>query len=120
MGSIEELGGRRALVLDDVGEVVDGRAFRDTVMEALVDGATLLVVPAARLDPAFFDLRSGVAGDLLQVSVVYGMPLAIVGPMPEAAASSGAFAALVRESNAGSQHWFVADLDALRERIGRP
>ena len=119
MGSVDELAGRTALVLDAGGDALDGRSFRDAVMEALSEGASLLVVPAARLDPAFFDLRSGVAGDLLQVSVVYGMPLAVVGALPEPALSSGAFAALVRESNAGSQHWFVPDLDALRARIER-
>ena len=119
MGSIEDVAGRTAYVLAADGDTVDGRSFRDAVMEALVASATLLVVPAGRLDPAFFDLRSGLAGDLLQVSVVYGMPIAIVGALPEPAASSGAFAALVRESNAGSQHSFVPDREALLARIAR-
>ena len=40
-------------------------------------------------------------------SANYRIRLAIVGELPEPAASSTAFAALVRESNAGTQHWFV-------------
>ena len=66
---------------------------------------------------AFFDLRTGVAGDILQVSATYRTRLAIVGELPEPARSSAAFAALIRESNAGTHQWFVASLDALRERL---
>jgi hypothetical protein len=77
----------------------------------------MVAIPVARLEPAFFDLRSGVAGDLLQASVVYRMPLAVIGALPEPAASSQAFAALVRESNAGSRHWFLPSLDALAARL---
>ena len=47
----------------------------------------------------------------------YRMRLAIVGDLPEPAASSDAFAASCA-SHAGTTHWFVASLDALRERLG--
>ena len=93
------IGRETAYVLDADGEPVDARRFRDLLVDAHAAGATILVVPVARFDAAFFDLRSGVAGDLLQASVVYGMPMAIVGALPDPAASSVAFNALVRESN---------------------
>ena len=118
MSRVESWGGTRVLVVEPDGAVIGGREARDLVAEAFVEGATMVAIPAGRLEPAFFDLRSGVAGDLLQVSATYRTRLAIVGELPEPAASSTAFAALVRESNAGTHHWFVASLDALRERLG--
>ena len=119
MGVPEDLAGVAAHVVGEAGLPVGGRAFRNLVLEAHGAGASLLVIPAGRLVPAFFDLRTGVAGDILQASVVYSTPLAVLGPVPEPAASSCAFAALVRESNAGSQHWFVPTREALEERIRR-
>jgi hypothetical protein len=115
--AIEAWGGTTLLVADEAGPELDGRGILDLVGEAFMAGATMVAVPAARLQPAFFDLRSGVAGDVLQVSSTYQVRLAIVGELPEPASSSAAFAALVRESNAGRQHWFLPSVDALRTRL---
>jgi hypothetical protein len=115
--SLEAWGGRAVFVAPADDSPIGGREARDLLSEASVAGAGMVAIPAARLEPAFFDLRSGVAGDILQVSATYQMPLAIVGEVPEPAASSGAFSALVRESNAGSQHWFVGSLEELRGRL---
>jgi hypothetical protein len=115
--AVERWGDRTVLVLESQGPAVDGRAFRDLLADAFSAGATLAVIPMERLEPAFFDLRSGVAGDLLQVSVTYRLPVAIVGDLPEPAASSRAFASLVAESNAGRQHWFLASVAAARLRV---
>jgi hypothetical protein len=117
MSRLERWGGTGVLVVEVADAVVDGRGVRDLGAEAYGAGASMLALPVDRLEPAFFDLRSGVAGDILQASVTYRFRLAIVGDLPEPAASSNAFAALVRESNAGSQHWFVDSLDALRARL---
>jgi hypothetical protein len=118
MSKVESWGGAGVLVVEPEGVVIGGRAARDLVAEAFGMGATMVAIPVGRLEPAFFDLRSGVAGDILQVSATYRIRLAIVGELPEPAASSNSFAALVRESNARTQHWFVASLDALRTRLG--
>jgi hypothetical protein len=117
MATLRTLGGTLVLVVDAEDDVVGGQAARDLLGEAFVADAAWVAVPAGRLDPAFFDLRSGVAGDLLQLSVNYRARLAVIGELPEPAASSNAFAALVRESNAGSQHWFLPSLEALARRL---
>jgi len=118
MSTLEAWGGITVLVVGEDDGVVDGRAARDVVGEAFMTGASMVAIPVGQLEPAFFDLRSGAAGDILQVVATYRSRLAIIGELPEPAASSNAFAALVRESNAGSQHWFLPTLDALRERLG--
>ena len=79
--------------------------------------AEWLAVPVARLDPAFFDLRSGVAGDLVQKFVNYGQKVAVVGDIAEHVERSDALRDFVRESNRGAQLWFVADADELARRL---
>jgi len=60
--------------------------------------AEWIAVPVSRLDPAFVDLRSGVAGDIVQKFVNYGLRLAVVGDISELLARSGALRDFVRES----------------------
>ena len=118
MAGIERWGDTTVLVVDEAGPTLDGRAFRDLAGDAMGEGAGVLGIPVARMPASFWELAGGLAGDLLQVSVNYGVRLAIIGDLPEAASGSRAFAALVRESNAGTQHWFLPSLEALRERLG--
>ena len=66
---------------------------------------------------AFGEAMAILAGDALQASVNYHVRLAFLAELPGAATRSRAFTALVRESNAGSQHWFVPSLEALRLRL---
>lgn len=75
----------------------------------------MVVVPAARLDPAFFDLRSGVAGEVLQRFVNYRIRLAILGDVTEHIERNNALAALVREANRGGDLCFAPDEAALAD-----
>jgi hypothetical protein len=82
-----------------------------------VAGAEWIAVPAERLDPSFFDLSSGVAGELVQKFVNYQQRLAVVGDIAGHLAESSALRDFVRESNRGRQVWFVADDDELARRL---
>ncbi len=113
---VESIGERLVLVVDDTGTPLGGRDLLDAAADA---GADVVACPAGRLDPAFFDLRTGVAGELLQQLVNYGIVLAVVGPLPDVALASRSFTALIREANRGTQQWFVGDMDELRARVGR-
>ncbi len=55
-------------------------------------GANLVVLPMDRLAPEFFQLRSGLASEMLQKFVTYRMRLAILGDFAELASQSGACA----------------------------
>lgn len=68
-------------------------------------GATGVVLPAAQLAPAFFDLRSGLAGEMLQKFSNYAMRLAIVGDF--AGYASPALHAFIGESNRQGRICFV-------------
>jgi hypothetical protein len=75
--------------------------------------ADVVALPAARLDARFFQLRTGVAGEIMQKFVNYQVRLGIVGDISAYVAESTALRDLVTESNRGRHIWFVADLDEL-------
>jgi len=107
----------------------DGPAVRtggdalELIYDERAQGADCIAVPITRLDPAFFDLRTGVAGELVQKFVNYGRRLAVVGDIKEYLGASGALRDFVRESNRGRHVWFVADeaeLDAWLAKSAGP
>lgn len=85
--------------------------------EALGHGAKLVAIPAARLHPEFFRLRSGIAGAFLQKFVTYGVRVAILGDLREQIKASTALRDFVIESNRGEAIWFPADLQELEKRL---
>ena len=103
----------------------DGPALRTTqdfldIIGALwgeAVGVNVVAIPARRLAPEFFDLRTGLAGDALQKFVNYRVQVVVVGEITAHVAASGALADFVRESNAGRHVWFCADLEELRARF---
>jgi hypothetical protein len=80
-------------------------------------GASVVVLPAAMLPEGFFDLRSGVAGSLIQRLVNYRLQVAVVGDIDAHLARSGALRAFVAESNRGRHVWFLPDAAALETRL---
>ena len=67
--------------------------------------------------PDFFDLRTGLAGAVLQKLVNYHLRVAIVGDVTREVAASKAFADFVTESNRGGHVWFVRDEAELEARL---
>jgi hypothetical protein len=115
---IEEYGDLRVQYLDPEGPLVStSNDTSDLIGNAWVDNVGLIAIPVARLDPAFFELRSGMAGDLAQKLVNYHLRLAIVGDVSGYEAASDAFRDWVWESNRGAHVWFVPDEAALAARL---
>jgi len=114
---IEDRHGVPVLVCGEDGPAVaDGQGALD-VIGATYSGADVAAIPAARLDPRFFDLSTGLAGEIMQKFVNYQVRLAIVGDISAQLAASSALRALVHESNRGRHIWFVPDLEALDEHL---
>ena len=103
--------GKDAKVLCNVQDAVD------LIGDAGTQGAGLVVVPMDRLDPRFFQLRTGLAGEMLQKFVTYRMRLAVVGDFTELASQSGALRDFIYESNRGKDVWFVGGLEELKGRL---
>jgi hypothetical protein len=120
MPALLEYGAERVLVCDQQGDKIDGRQRGlDVIGDALGLGATMIAVPVARLGGAFFDLRTGVAGEISQISVNYRLRLAVLGDIAEHVACSNAFRDWVTECNRRNDLWFVGSIEELRERLTR-
>jgi hypothetical protein len=97
--------------------IADGQGVVDIIGEIWGEDADLLVVPVERLAPDFFRLSTGLAGEVLQKFVNYGVQVAIVGDIEPHLAASSAVRDFVRESNSGRHVWFLPDRAALDARL---
>jgi hypothetical protein len=103
--------------------VPDGTKLRsdrdavDIIGKAFENRATLVVIPVECLDDQFFQLRTRIAGELIQKFVQYRRRLAIVGDISGFLAESSALRAFVNESNRGKDVWFVGSLAELGQRL---
>ena len=89
--------------LDRIGEI------------SYVHQADRVVIPAEALDPAFFQLRSGLAGAILQKFVNYGVRVAIVGDF--LGYTSKALQDFIRESNQWKQVYFAATEEEALQKL---
>lgn len=76
------------------------------VVGCIEHGARALLLDAGALPAAFFDLRTGVAGDVVQKLVNYGVRMAAV--VPDLGAHPERFREFAREANEGQQFRFFA------------
>jgi hypothetical protein len=74
-----------------------------------------LILHEENLAPEFFQLRSGLAGEVLQKFVTYQVKVAIVGNFQKYA--SKALADFIYECNKGSQIFFVPTREEALERL---
>lgn len=95
-----------------------GQDALDAIGAAWGSDASTIVVPMERLDTRFFDLRTGVLGELTQTFVNYRIRLVVLGDVTAHTEASEALRDYVRETNAGDQVWFVADEAELATRLG--
>jgi hypothetical protein len=114
---LQDRAGVPVLVCDPAGPPITTERDALDLIGAAFLGATVVAVPAQRLDPDFFSLGTRVAGEVMQKFVNYRLRLVIVGDISGHLAASGTLRALVAESNRHDQVWFVPDLAALDERL---
>ena len=74
----------------------------DVIGEAVVKGASLVVIPMGSLDPAFFKLRPRVVGEMVQKFIHYSLRVDLVGDFTELASQRAALRDFIRESNRGN------------------
>lgn len=79
--------------------------------------ADMIVVPAGRFAPGFFDLSTKMAGHFFQKLQNYQMRLAILGDISAHTAASKALRDFVGETNRVGHHLFAQDRTALEARL---
>ena len=116
--SLVEIGGARCIVAGGDGVLIGNEESARALVEAtLNERAAVVVLPVAQIDPAFFQLRSGMAGAFLQKLIQYRRKIAIVGDVSAFVAASDALRDFVVECDRGGDVLFVGDLAALAERL---
>ena len=100
------------LVLTDVESALD--------LMANVRYATksnIIILDASLVDPTFFDLKSNLAGEILQKFVNYSMKLAIIGDFSQHTSKS--LRDFIYESNKGNHILFLSDVGTAVARFSR-
>jgi hypothetical protein len=111
--NVIEIHGARILAIGADGPTLS--TDRDAVTligDAFGHQATLVLLPTTRLDHAFFDLSTRIAGDFFQKFVNYGM-----GDIVRRTAESESLRDFVYEANRGDRIWFVASQSELESRL---
>lgn len=115
---IRELQGCRILQYPAEGSPLGNvSSSLELISAARSQRAEMVAVPVERLGEEFFQLKSGIAGEVLQKFVTYQLRVAIVGDIASASAASKALHDFVVECNRGSDVWFVYDLEELKNRL---
>ena len=89
----------------------------DILADAGYNGSTGIVVHSATLSRDFFDLKTGLAGEILQKFSKYRMKLAIIGDFTEV--KSKALRDFIRESNTRGTINFVGTAEEAIARLDR-
>lgn len=101
------------------GVIKDAQDALEILANAGYQGARSIILYESNLTPEFFDLRTGIAGDMLIKFSTYHMKLAIIGEFEKYQSKS--LKAFINESNRGNQIFFVPDKESAIARItGRP
>jgi hypothetical protein len=117
---IREVGGIRILELAAEGApIITRREVTDLLSSAMSERADMVAIPVARQGEGFFDLKTRLAGEMLQMMVNYGLRVAFIGDMPATVAGSKALRDFIYESNRGRSVWFVPDIGALEQRLAK-
>jgi Domain of unknown function (DUF4180) len=103
----------------DGAPIRTARDATDLISEAWEERAKVLAIPVERLHPDFFQLSSGVAGEIVQKFATYKMRVAIVGDISRCVDESKSLRDFVREANRGDQLWFVAKREEIAEHMLR-
>lgn len=86
----------------------------DLIGASYGSGSEVMVIPAERFAPEFWQLRTGIAGAFIQKLVTYGFRVAVVGDISAHLDASQALRDFVTESNRrGRELRFVADRSAI-------
>ena len=113
---IQETRNHKIAVIDSPDhEIKNEQETLDVIAEAGYLGAEAIILPAENLISDFFDLKTGVAGTILQKFSNYRMKLAILGAFEQY--QSRSLAAFIRESNRGNLVFFVPDIHTALDHL---
>ena len=103
-----------AELTDDNFTIMETQDILDLMADLSFQGCNRMILNENNLSRDFFDLKTKLAGEILQKISNYRFILAITGDFSKYTSKS--LADFIRESNRGNQVWFVNDL---QEALGK-
>ena len=107
--------GIKAVALDPIDKVSTLQDVLDVIAAAWHENCSCVIFPKESLPEAFFDLKTGFAGEVLQKYTNYQIKLAITGDF--SGFTSKSLKDFIYESNKGSQIFFTADISTAMEAM---
>ncbi len=115
---IIEINGNVIAVVKSLGIIIqETQDALDLMAEASYMNAQNIIIKEDQLTPLFFDLKSGIAGDILQKFSTYNVRLAIVGDFSKYTSKS--LRDFMFESNKYGRINFVNSFDEAKEKLSR-
>ena len=112
-----DVGGSKAAVLAAEGPLLRGEQDALDILGDLYGTETeIVVIPVSRVDPEFWQLRTGRLGGFIQKLVNYRQRVAFVGDLQAEVARSDALRDFVQESNRSAEVCFATELAELEAR----
>ncbi len=115
---VYELHGVRVVEFQKAGDQLrNDRQAIEIISEAAAHNADVIVIPVERLSEDFFQLKTRLAGEILQKFVTYRKRIVILGDISKQLSGSSALRDLVYECNAGREVWFLTSLNELDQKL---
>jgi hypothetical protein len=99
-------------------EITNVDTALDLIGNCSYQGADMILLGEENITPAFFDLKTGLAGEILQKFSTYHMKLAIVGDFSKY--SSKSLGDFIRESNRMGRIRFVDSIEEAKAGFTNP
>jgi hypothetical protein len=118
VNAISEVNGQRVLTYrQDELTLATEQDATDLVGAAFNEQAAVVVVPADRVVPDFYQLSTRVAGEVIRKFEMYRIRLVILGDITRHLEASESFQAFVHEANRGKNLWFVPGEAELAQKL---
>jgi hypothetical protein len=115
---IIKINGKNITVLRSVGLIIhETQDALDLMADASYLNSHKIIIKEDQLTPAFFDLKSGIAGEILQKFSTYNVQLAIIGDFSKYTSKS--LRDFMFESNKYGRVNFVNTFEEAIEKLGR-
>lgn len=115
---IIEINGNKMAVLRSVGVIIqETQDALDLLAEAAYLNSHKIIINEDQVIPAFFALKSGIAGEILQKFSTYKVQLAIIGDFSKYTSKS--LRNFITESNKHGRINFVSCLEEAKEKLSR-
>jgi hypothetical protein len=117
INTFEHNGALMAEITSDGIIVNDSSEALNLIANCWGKGTGKLIVHEKNLSPKFFDLKTGIAGEVLQKFSTYDSQLAVIGDFSKY--SSKSLKDFIYESNKSGRVFFLNSIDEAKERLSK-